>query len=260
MFFREIPHTLSICGLIGHGEKGDKVAQFAISEIRGLLEKHKEFNSNIAQAFHDVFLTVDQALGNKTDIEAVFSGTTACVALLRSNEVIVANVGDSRCVLGRKNSLGQSISIDLSKDQNPDSPSEQERIEKSGGFVSPPPEEGLSARVWLDKDMTQIGLAMSRSIGDHAVKEVGVIAEPVVTRHTLLSADEFLIIATDGVWEFISSDQAVKLVSDCFATGVDASAACEALIERAAALWHEYEGDYRDDITALVVRLNQLWL
>lgn len=44
------------------------------------------------------------------------------------------------------------------------------RITKAGGFVSPPPEPGLSARVWLDAEFTQVGLAMARSIGDHAVK------------------------------------------------------------------------------------------
>ena len=54
--------------------------------------------------------------------------------------------------------------------QNPDSPLEMARITKAGGFVSPPPEPGLSARVWLDADFTQVGLAMGRSIGDHAVK------------------------------------------------------------------------------------------
>lgn len=59
------------------------------------------------------------------------------------------------------------------------------RIEAAGGFVSPPPEPGLSSRVWLDAAMTQIGLAMARSIGDHAVKSIGVVAEPEVTTHTI---------------------------------------------------------------------------
>lgn len=61
----------------------------------------------------------------------------------------------------------------------------QARIEAAGGFVSPPPEPGLSSRVWLDAEMTQIGLAMARSIGDHAVKSIGVVAEPEVTKHTI---------------------------------------------------------------------------
>ena len=62
----------------------------------------------------------------------------------------------------------------------------QARIEAAGGFVSPPPEPGLSSRVWLDAAMTQIGLAMARSIGDHAVKSIGVVAEPEITTHTII--------------------------------------------------------------------------
>lgn len=53
------------------------------------------------------------------------------------------------------------VPVPLSDDHNPDKPGELERIESCGGFVSPPPEEGLSARVWLDREMTRIGLVRS---------------------------------------------------------------------------------------------------
>ena len=125
--------------------------------------------------------------------------------------------------------------------------------------------------------MTQIGLAMARSIGDHAVKGVGVIAEPVVSVHNIdEELDEFVIIATDGVWEFISSEDAVDIVgrhlmhddgNDASEKNLNdeggnsvggASEACEALIKAATAKWQEFEGDYRDDITAMVIRLKDL--
>ena len=228
----------------------------------------------------------------------MYSGTTACVVLLRNNKLYISNCGDSRAVLARRkrksnDTNGSSSSdnddeeeeantnattknphyhhhnlttIDLSTDQNPDSPGEKERIVSSGGFVSPPPEPGLSSRVWLDASHTQIGLAMARSIGDHAVKGVGVIAEPVVTTHDIVQheeeEDEFMIMATDGVWEFISSEDAVGIVSEhLYKTDGEggASIACEALIKAASEKWHEHEGDYRDDITAIVIRLKDLW-
>jgi serine/threonine protein phosphatase PrpC len=54
---------------------------------------------------------------------------------------------------------------------------------------------------------------MSRSIGDHAVKDVGVIARPVVTTRVIdWASDDFVIVATDGVWEFLSSEDAVNIV------------------------------------------------
>lgn len=106
---------------------------------------------------------------------------------------------------------------------------------------------------------------MARSIGDHAVKNVGVIAEPVVTMHEIGEEDEFIILATDGVWEFIDNQDAVQIVSEHLLENKPegrikcATAACEALIKVAMEKWHEHEGDYRDDITAIVVSLKDLW-
>jgi len=239
------------------------VSQFALHEIQSRLEKQPDFNSNLEKAFIDTFTAVDAGLAKEPIIEPLYAGTTACVALLRDNVITCANAGDSRAVVARriKSADGSDAiafqAIDLTVDQNPDLPEERQRIESMGGFVSPPPEPGLSARVWLDSGFSQIGLAMARSIGDHAVAQVGVIATPVVTTHTVADEDEFLIIATDGVWEFITSEEAVEIVGANLSRG--ATKATQALIEAAAARWHDEEGDYRDDITALVVRLSELW-
>lgn len=233
------------------------MAQYALHEVQRRLEKNPNFTKNIEKAFKETFLAVDESLNEECLIEPLYAGTTACVALLRENKLVLGNAGDSRAVLARKLKDSTWQAVDLTKDQNPDLPEEQARIESMGGFVSPPPEPDLSARVWLDMDCTQIGLAMARSIGDHAVKEVGVIAEPVVSYHEITPEDDFVIFATDGVWEFVNSQEAVRIVGDNLDRG--ATRACQALIEVAAAKWHDEEGDYRDDITALVVRLQHLW-
>lgn len=220
------------------------------------MEKHEDFADNVEKAFQETFLDVDESLKKEVLIEPLYAGTTACVALLREEKLVLANAGDSRAVLAKRSDKTW-VALDLTKDQNPDLPDEQTRIERMGGYVSPPPEPGLSARVWLDVDCTQIGLAMARSLGDHAVKPIGVIAEPVVTFYDIQPEDEFVIFATDGVWEFISSDEAVEVVASNLHRG--ATKACQALIEVAAGKWHDEEGDYRDDITALVVNLRRLW-
>lgn len=251
----------------GHGEGGELVAQYALHEIPKRLESHEDFKKgNFEQAFKDIFNEVNFDLEGEKDIEPLYSGCTACVALVKDNTIYLSNAGDSRAVMASKKggdnttaSATEHIALDLTIDQNPDSPGEQERIEMSGGFVSPPPEEGLSARVWLDAKFSQIGLAMARSIGDYAVKKVGVVAEPVVTTHEITDSDDFMIIATDGVWEFLSSQDAVDIVSKDFQDGECSSLACQHLIEAAAAKWHEHEGDYRDDITALVIKVQELW-
>ena len=248
----------------GHGQGGELVSQYALHEVQRRLEKHTSYPSDLTKAFQETFIQVDEDLTREELIEPLYAGTTACVVLVRDTQMTISNAGDSRAVLARRSSSNGKLgnkwqALDLSNDQNPDVPEEQERIEKSGGFVSPPPEPGLSARVWLDNSYSQIGLAMARSIGDHAVAPVGVIAEPEVTFHTIQEEDDFFILATDGVWEFIESEEAVRIVGERLEKGDGATNACQALIEAAAAKWHEEEGNYRDDITALVVRLSGLW-
>jgi serine/threonine protein phosphatase PrpC len=254
----------------GHGQGGELVSQFALSEIQRRLYRHPKFPESVS--FVETFLKVDEALKREPLIDPTFAGTTACVVLVKRDKLVVANVGDSRAVVARKIRLSSGLSsggnedqseyaaIPLTEDQNPDVPAEFERITRAGGYVTASPGPGLSARVWLDPSCTQIGLAMSRSIGDHCVSSVGVIAEPVVTHYDLDSSDEFLILASDGVWEFLDSQDAVNVVARSLEErSDDATKACQALIEAAADRWHEEEGEYRDDITAIVVRLQHLW-
>ncbi|KAL7552607.1 hypothetical protein ACHAWF_015844 [Thalassiosira exigua] len=246
-----------------------------------------------AVSFSEVTIIVDFQ-SPRIQTEPMYSGTTACVVLLRGDRLYVCNCGDSRAVLARSEprreaggdageaaddegsddparpappAPSSSLSaVPLSEDHNPDSPEEEARIVAAGGYVSPPPAPGLSARVWLDPAQTQVGLAMSRSLGDHAARGAGVIADPDVTAHDLAEGDEFIVMATDGVWEFIKSEDAVEIVGkrlkkegDDEDGGGGASAACEALIRASSDRWHEHEGDYRDDITAIVIRLKDLW-
>ena len=83
--------------------------------------------------------------------------------------MLVGSLGIVLCIFC---SLIYHLRLSVRASQNPDSPGERERIESMGGFVSDPEEAGASARVWLDKTRTLVGLAMARSIGDLAVKRV----------------------------------------------------------------------------------------
>ena len=129
----------------GHGASGELVSQYCLHEIQNRLEKHPDFIQDIENAFKDTFIQVDSSLKDERLIEPLYAGTTACVALLRGKKLVLSNAGDSRAVLARKYEIRGEDSwevIDLTEDQNPDLPAEQERIEKMGGFVSPPPEPG----------------------------------------------------------------------------------------------------------------------
>lgn len=80
------------------------------------------------------FLNLDKAM-NATTIDCEFSGSTACVALIRSKSLRVAWVGDSRGVLGTKTPSGTYTAIAMTADHKPTSPAEKERILASSGRV-----------------------------------------------------------------------------------------------------------------------------
>ena len=125
-----------------------------------------------------MFLDIDEHFRKNMQPKAKSSGSTAVVVLFRDSHLWIANAGDSRAVVASIAEDGSLSSKDLSRDHNPDTPGERERIIASGGFVMPPPEPGLSARMYTDKKMTKYGLAMARSLGDLVVKNYGISAEP----------------------------------------------------------------------------------
>ena len=102
-------------------------------------------------------------------------------------------------------------------------------------------------RVWLS-NMLLPGLAMTRSFGDLVAESVGVIAVPEVKTVPLPSNAKFMILASDGVWEFLSNQQSVDIV----ARGSHGMPAVEDLVLRSLKEWNQEE-EVVDDITATVV-------
>lgn len=242
------------CVMDGHGQQGDKVSEFCIQDLHEHLhDNQSEVLADPIHAFSKAYDTVDARLASNPSVNSRNSGTSAVAVYVNGNTLITTNAGDSRAVIASKSANGKLVASDLSIDQNPDSPGESERILAAGGVITEPEEPGLSARVWT-KDRT-IGLSMARSLGDHELARYGVISTPVVTTHQLKPNDSVMILASDGIWEFITSQEAMDIVHS---HPEDATAACKDLIIEATARWRDEEGPYRDDITAIVIYLDQL--
>ncbi|XP_069781834.1 protein phosphatase Mn(2+)-dependent 1K isoform X1 [Narcine bancroftii] len=145
------------------------------------------------------------------------SGTTATVALLRDSiELVVASVGDSRAILCRKGKHKR-----LTEDHTPERKDERERIKKCGGFVS-----------WNSLGQPHVNgrLAMTRSIGDLALKSAGVIAEPETRRIKLQHGDDaFLVLTTDGINFIMNSQEICDHISLCH----DPIEAAQVIVEQA---------------------------
>lgn len=135
----------------------------------------------------------------------VQAGATAIVAVVKGNELYVANAGDSRGVLCR----GMEA-IALSQDHKPSLDSERMRIEAAGGFLS-----DIAGMCRVNGNLN-----LSRAIGDLRYKcntklmpkDQIITAEPDVTRYTIQSEDRFFILACDGVWDVMDNQQAVDFV------------------------------------------------
>ena len=184
---------------------------------------------------------------------AMTCGTTSTVCYMHGPDIWTACSGDSRAVKGARKD-GCVVAHDLCHDHKPDLPEERARIVARGGTVTDGG-AGRPSRVWAHG---RIGLAMSRSIGDGECKGVGVIPDPEISHFVLQppadahsDGDLFVIVASDGIWEFIESAEACELVVK-HKTATDA---CTALVHEAAARWKRFEGSYRDDITAIVAFL-----
>ncbi|KAL4297181.1 hypothetical protein GQ457_12G032400 [Hibiscus cannabinus] len=125
-------------------------------------------------------------------------GSTAVVAIVTPDKIIVANCGDSRAVLCRN-----GVAVPLSDDHKPDRPDELLRIEEAGGRV-----------IYWDGARVLGVLAMSRAIGDNYLKPY-VIPEPEVTITERTGEDECLILGSDGLWDVVTNETACGVARMC---------------------------------------------
>ena len=108
-------------------------------------------------------------------------------------------------------------------------------------------------RVWVQDDDVP-GLAMSRSVGDKVAQSVGVIPDPEIMEYTLTEYDQFILIASDGVWEFMSNVDVARLVFP-FVEKNSPEAAANALVKEATKRWKKEE-EVIDDITCIIIFLD----
>lgn len=257
LIMAEDPKTRSLllCVLDGHGEDGDKVAQSIKSKLSTYLFKHKSFATDIKTAITDVVAKVESEILRDPAIETDFSGTTFTAAVIRGNTMTTANIGDSRSTVGYRNASGGITGIAISQDHKPDLPEEKARIEAKGGRVfAVEYDDGVDGppRVWLGH-MDVPGLAMSRSLGDAVAHSAGVSSEPDFIEYTFNPEgreDLILILASDGLWEFMSDQEVMEIAL----TTTEPRYAVDKLISEANERWM-VEEQVIDDTTVCVAFL-----
>jgi serine/threonine protein phosphatase PrpC len=110
-------------------------------------------------------------------------------------------------------------------------------------------DHGLVPRIWLPT-APMPGAAFSRSIGDAVAERVGVIAEPDVLTLRLTSWNPFFVLATDGVWDYMTPQEVVTLVARC----PEPQSAADAVADEAKGRWLTQDSR-SDDVSIIVVQV-----
>nr|XP_023898075.1 probable protein phosphatase 2C 35 [Quercus suber] len=249
----------------GHGQFGTQCSNFVKDRLVEKLADDPTLAEDPLRAFNSAFSDTNSELHN-SGIDDSMSGTTAITVLVIGDTLFVANVGDSRAVVAVKE--GNSIvAQDMSLDQTPFRKDEYERVKLAGARVlSVDQVEGLKdpniqawgdeesdggdpPRLWVQNGMYP-GTAFTRSVGDSTAEKIGVVADPEISVFQLSANHLFFVVASDGVFEFLSSQAVVNTV----ARYTDPQDACAAIAGESYKIWLEHE-NRTDDITIILVHI-----
>ncbi|KAK7842090.1 protein phosphatase 2c and cyclic nucleotide-binding/kinase domain-containing protein [Quercus suber] len=243
----------------GHGEFGAQCSQFVKRKLCENLLRNNRFHADAVEACHGAYLTTNSQL-RADSLDDSMSGTTAITVLVRGRTIYVANSGDSRAVIAEQRGK-DVVAVDLSIDQTPFRADELERVKLCGarvltldqieGLKNPDVQcwgteegdDGDPPRLWVPNGMYP-GTAFTRSIGDSIAESIGVVATPEIVVLELTPEHPFFVLASDGVFEFLSSQTVVDMV----AKYKDPRDACAAIVAESYRLWLQYE-TRTDDIT-----------
>ncbi|WOH15320.1 hypothetical protein DCAR_0934857 [Daucus carota subsp. sativus] len=243
----------------GTGSMNSESTSFLASneESRACLDvEGTENHENMFQILKDSFLkaykVMDRELKMYTTIDCFCSGTTAVTLIKQGQDLVISNVGDSRAVMGTRDQDGHLTALQLTVDLKPNLPAEAERIRNCKGRVFALRDEPEVARVWLPNNDSP-GLAMARAFGDFCLKDFGLISVPEVSHRHLTEKDEFVVLASDGIWDVLSNKEVVDIVAAAPAR----SYAARALVEAAVRAWKcKYPTSKVDDCAVVCLFLN----
>ncbi len=199
-------YSVAVYGVLdGHG--GKECAQYCADEIPTKIAALLRNGKSCEESLYTSFIHTDTEFLKVSDN----SGSTANILVWdkKFNKLHIANTGDTRAVLSRS-----GVAFNLSLDKKATDPDEIARISESGGFISNGRVNGI--------------LAVTRALGDAHLKSSksgALVADPEITTYipsavqsisnfNKIDMDEFIVIATDGLWDVMSSQEVVTMIRD----------------------------------------------
>lgn len=215
----------------GHG--GVDASYYAAAHLHYIAIQDPQFEESPTRAMLSAFKRVDEAFISKAKREGLRSGTTGVTAVINTDCLHLAWLGDSQAVLMRN---GKAVTI--MEPHSPEREDEKQRIEEMGGCV-----------VWFGAWRVNGSLSVSRSIGDPEYKPY-VCSDADTAVIPLDGTEECVILACDGLWDGVTKEQACATVQENIDSGADLSQVSSILVNMAK------ENGSGDNITALIVYLN----
>ncbi|WVZ92304.1 hypothetical protein U9M48_038381 [Paspalum notatum var. saurae] len=223
----------SIAGSINSEETGYVVDDEWGDSVNGdESEKLPEIFLPLKQSYFKAFKSMDKELKLHPTVDCFCSGSTAVTLVKQGLDLVIGNLGDSRAIMGTRDASNNLTAVQLTVDLKPNLPREAARIQQCKGRVFALQDEPEVARVWLPNNDSP-GLAMARAFGDFCLKDYGLISVPEISYRRLTKKDEFIILATDGVWDVLSNKEAVDIV----ASAPSRATAARALVDCAVRSW-----------------------
>ncbi|PKA55656.1 putative protein phosphatase 2C 60 [Apostasia shenzhenica] len=270
----------------GHGgpETSRYINDNLFQHLKRFTSEHQSMSAEVIRKAYQAteegfFSLVAKQWHAKPQIAAV--GSCCLVGVICSGSLFVANVGDSRAVMGRLvKATGEILAVQLSAEHNVSFESIRQELQQLH------PQDSqivvLKHNVWRVKGLIQI----SRSIGDVYLKRAEynreplyakfrlrqpfkkpiLSSEPSISVHPLQPVDQFLIFASDGLWEHLSNQEAVDIINSSSRSGSARKLVKTALQEAAKKREMRYSDlkkidrgirrHFHDDITVIIVYLN----
>ncbi|XP_027087721.1 probable protein phosphatase 2C 38 isoform X2 [Coffea eugenioides] len=270
------------------GHAGPEASQFISDHLFDNIKKYTSENQGMsADVISKAYLATEEAFLSMVEKQWLIQpqmasvGSCCLVGIICSGVLYIANAGDSRVVLGRMDKSSKEVKpVQLSTEHNASFPSVRDELQSS--HPDDPQIVVLRHKVWRVKGLIQV----SRSIGDAYLKKTEFNREPLLPKfrlpepfqkpilkaepsifvQKLYPEDQFLVFASDGLWEHLSNQEAVDIVNTCPRNGIARKLIKAALCEAAKKREMRYSDlkkidrgvrrHFHDDITVIVVYLD----
>jgi len=244
----------------GHGPYGHDASDYVARHLPLIILEccYKDENKDVTKIIKESYIKVHEDMQNycnqTNEFDIALSGTTCtlCVLDTKRKKFWMSHVGDSKSILCFSDT-GKHKAKELTIDHKPTLPIEKKRILQSGGEVRKL-EGDIPHRVFV-KGRAFPGLAMSRAIGDLIANSVGVSNEPEIAEFEIQPNYEYIIMCSDGVWEFINPKTVCATV---YQNEKDLKKACIELAQQSWKRWLHNEINVVDDITVMIYDLKVL--